>query len=290
MIPFLPLHPGDHVGLTACSNALSETSMPQIEQLCAVLTEMKLVPVLSPCIYGKNGSPCSASDREKAAALEAFYQDRSIGAIFDLSGGDLANGVLSWLRQDIVRANPKPFFGYSDLSVLLNALYTVAGIPGGLYSIRNLLREDGPAQRQRFQDYLFGRSSELTDLRCRFVQGSAMEGVVVGGNLRCFLKLAGTPFFPDLRGKILLLESLGGGLPQTSALLHQLRQIGTFHQVNGVLLGTFTRYQEAETLPIEALVRSIAGNPSLSIAKTEDVGHGANARCVEIGTWQSFTG
>lgn len=285
---YLPLCPGDHVGLTACSNALSETAIPQIEKLCTLLRKMGLNPVLSSCIYGKHGSPCSASDREKAAALEAFYRDSSIRAIFDLSGGDLANGVLSWMNMEIVKANPKPFFGYSDLSSLLNALYTCAEVPGGLYSIRNLLGEEGAAQCRRFEDYIFGRSNELTTLQCRFVQGSAMEGIVVGGNLRCFLKLAGTPFFPDLRGKVLLLESLGGGFPQISAMFHQLRQTGAFRQVNGVLLGTFTRYQEREAVPVEELLCSIAGEPSLSIAKTEDVGHGANARCVEIGVWRRF--
>lgn len=28
-----------------------------------------------------------------------------------------------------------------------------------------------------------------------------MEGVMIGGNIRCFLKLAGTDFQPDFRGK-----------------------------------------------------------------------------------------
>ena len=37
-----------------------------------------------------------------------------------------------------------------------------------------------------------------------------MEGIVVGGNIRCLLKLAGTPYWPDMREKILLLESFGG--------------------------------------------------------------------------------
>ncbi len=34
-----------------------------------------------------------------------------------------------------------------------------------------------------------------------------MDGIVVGGNIRCLLKLAGTPYWPDMREKILLLES-----------------------------------------------------------------------------------
>lgn len=34
-----------------------------------------------------------------------------------------------------------------------------------------------------------------------------MQGIVVGGNIRCLLKLAGTEYWPDMNGKILLLES-----------------------------------------------------------------------------------
>ena len=42
---------------------------------------------------------------------------------------------------------------------------------------------------------------------CKFLQGSKMQGIVVGGNIRCLLKLAGTEYWPDMNGKILLLES-----------------------------------------------------------------------------------
>lgn len=76
-----------------------------------------------------------------------------------------------------------------------------------------------------------------------------MEGIVVGGNIRCLLKLAGTPYWPDMREKILLLESFGGKLPQMVTYLSQLNQMGVFKKVNGILLGTFTKMEEDNCQP-----------------------------------------
>ena len=73
-----------------------------------------------------------------------------------------------------------------------------------------------------------------------------MEGIVVGGNLRCLLKLAGTEYFPDMKGKILLLEAYGGETGPIATSFNQLELMGVFEQVNGILLGTFTRYEAAE--------------------------------------------
>ena len=66
----------------------------------------------------------NGTGEERAEVLMKFFKDSSIKAIFDVSGGDLANGVLDYLDFEIIKNNPKPFFGYSDLSVILNSLYS----------------------------------------------------------------------------------------------------------------------------------------------------------------------
>ena len=62
-----------------------------------------------------------------------------------------------------------------------------------------------------------------------------MKGIVVGGNIRCFLKLAGTRYFPALDNKVLLLEAHGGEVPQMTTYLSQLKQIGAFENANGII-------------------------------------------------------
>lgn len=111
-----------------------------------------------------------------------------------------------------------------------------------------------------------------------------MNGVVVGGNIRCFLKLAGTQYLPDSNGKIVFLESLGGGLNRTASLLTQLDLMGYFKRCAGLILGTFTELEKkVEEKVLTDLVSEITGKYSIPIVKTNQLGHGSDSRCLMIG-------
>ena len=103
-----------------------------------------------------------------------------------------------------------------------------------------------------------------------------MEGIVVGGNIRCLLKLAGTPYWPDMREKILLLESFGGKLPQMVTYLSQLNQMGVFKKVNGILLGTFTKMEEDNCQPDMAQLILEFAEKKTPVAKSPLIGHGTD--------------
>lgn len=116
-----------------------------------------------------------------------------------------------------------------------------------------------------------------------------MEGVMIGGNIRCFLKLAGTDFQPDFRGKILLLEAMGGGVPQMVTFLSQLKMMHAFEQINGILLGTFSQMERDQLTPdMPQLVRQAAG-PDLLIARTPYIGHGTDAHAAVIGKFYQIS-
>ena len=114
-----------------------------------------------------------------------------------------------------------------------------------------------------------------------------MEGAIVGGNIRCFLKLAGTEFFPELEGRILLLEAFKGDEAQIRTYLCHLKLLGAFDRVSGILLGTFTKMEEAGRLPdLLAIVKEYAG--ALPVARTALIGPGADARGIVIGEYRVF--
>ena len=274
-------------GISACSNGRSRKSEKDYEELMAVLRESGAKPVPAPHIYARTDK-FSGTDEERAADLMRFYKDDSIDVIFDISGGDLANGVLKYLDFDVIAASDKTFWGYSDLTTVINAIYTMTGRSSVLWQIENMVWENAELQRERFRSYLNGNPDGLFGINYRFVQGDRMEGILVGGNIRCFAKLAGTKYWPDLRGKILFLESFGGESGQIATLMAQLEQIGAFDQVAGVLLGTFTNYERAnlELTVYDLLKMHISED--LPVAVTREVGHGYDAKALVIGKKMSF--
>lgn len=275
---------GDTVALIGCSNPQGIDYKTRIDELIQILESLGLKVVSSPYIYAREDG-FSGTAKEKADAFMDFYKDPEVQAIFDLSGGDLANEVLDKLDYDVFRSYPyKAVFGYSDVTTVLNALYAKANLQTYLYQIRFLIGPYGDLQKERFRKSLFEDQDDLFKLDYHFVQGEALEGTVVGGNIRCLLKLAGTPYMPSFKDKILLLESYSGGMMQMSTFLNQYKQLGVFKDIKGIVLGHFTTMEEEQIRPtIEELVLKIVDDPNMPIVKTGDIGHNTNAKCIKIG-------
>ena len=275
------------VGLSACSNGHSKEWTYQISELVNILNKMDIDSVLAQHIEASIDE-FSGSDEERATDLMALYKDDSVSAIYDISGGDLANGVLKYLDFDIIANSDKTFWGYSDLTTIVNAIYTMTGKPSVLYQVKNLVYSEAELQQKRFREYLSGNESELFDIHYTFLQGSKMQGTIIGGNIRCFLKLAGTKYWPDVTGKILLLESYGGESGQIATLLNQLEDIGVFQQVAGVLLGTFTSYEKANLKYSVYDLLKMHISDELPVAFTAEIGHGHNSKAIMIGKEMIF--
>ena len=320
--------------IVACSNAQKLEYRAQVEELAGFLRTVGMEVKLSECIYerggeagcrdgGSLGDVFSGTAKERAEQLMKMFKDPEVEEIFDISGGDVANQILDRLDYEAIAASKAVFWGYSDLSTVINAIYTLTGKESVLYQVKNMVRgAHAELQRERFcgwlsraerqecrepderqecrepderqgcREYAVERQecrepdeerSELFAPSFRFAQGRSMKGVVVGGNIRCFLKLAGTRYFPDLRGKVLLLEAMGGEVPQMATYLAQLKQLGAFEKIGGVHLGTFSAMERGGCVPdIVTLVKEVCG-PEMPIAVTGEIGHGDDSKAIVIG-------
>lgn len=273
---------GDKVGIVCCSNGQKTTYVDKIKYLEQTLKDIGLQPVFSDYIYEKE-DVFSGTALERAEALMNFYKDDEIKAIFDISGGDVANGILPYLDYEIIENSSKMFWGYSDLTTVINAIYAKTGKPSVLYQIRNMIYHHREQQMADFQNTVMKSGNDLFQLNYKFIQQNRLQGIVVGGNIRCFLKLAGTEYMPDLEGKILLLESYSGTVAKIETYLCQLQQMGAFDKVAGILLGTFTEMEKENCQPtVETLVKKIVGD-DLPIAVTREIGHGTDSKAIVIG-------
>lgn len=276
------LNIGDNVGIVCCSDGQSKDYSNKVNLLIDMLEGIGFKPVLSDYIFERE-NVFSGDARERAKALMDMYRDDKIKGIFDISGGDIANGVLPFLDFDVIANSDKLFLGYSDLTTIINAIYAKSGKESVLYQVRNLIYDFGNIQLDRFTNSVLYGGNKLYDFDYSFVQESKMEGTVIGGNIRCFLKLAGTEYMPDFKDKILLLESYGGTVAQMETYLSQLQQLGAFDNINGVLLGTFTQMERENQVPnMQTLVKNYVGR-YMPIAVTNEIGHGTNSKAIIIG-------
>ena len=283
------LNKGDKIGIISCSNGLSIKNKNIIDELKLNLKSLDIDMVEGDTLYAKEYNLFSGTVEEKSRALEKLFLDKDIKMIFDISGGDLANEVLDFLDFNLIKENPKPFFGYSDLTVLLNAIYSQCDITTYNYQLRNLIGKFKEEQMQNFKASFIEGKEDIFNLDYKWINGSYLEGIVVGGNIRCLLKLAGTKYMPNFKDKILFLESFSGNSAKMVTYITQYKNLGVFNEVKGIILGEFTEMEREDLKPdIVEILKRVIGEINIPILKTRDLGHGADAKCIPIGKYLIF--
>ncbi|MEW2178632.1 S66 peptidase family protein [Streptomyces sp. NPDC005406] len=121
--------PGDRVAVLSPSSGLPGVlPLPYELGLRRLREDFGLEPVEYPATRKMGSTP-----QERAADIHAAFADPSIKAVIASIGGDDQITVLPHLDRDLLRANPKPFFGYSDNTNLLVFLESlgIVGYHGG---------------------------------------------------------------------------------------------------------------------------------------------------------------
>ena len=274
------LNNNDKIALVVCSNGKNIEDKERLERLESILVEMGLVPVFTKYIY-KDKFGRGAKAQVRGEELMSFYKNKEIKVIFDISGGDIANEILDYLDYDVIKRNYKPFFGYSDLTTVLNVLRSQTNEVNYLYQILNIIESE--EIKTSVENTFMKNEQTLFDVKWKFLQGSRIEGEVIGGNIRCFLKLAGTRYFPEVENKVLFIEGLGTTIEGLATHLAQLKQIGVFDKISGLLIGTFTKIEKE--ISVEELFELVQEYIpfSLAVAKTQEVGHAKNSKVLKIG-------
>lgn len=259
------------IGIVCCSNGIDKKYENDLIQLENELNQLNIHVIWSPYIYKENGIR-SADAKKRAEIFMKFNLDDTIDSIFDISGGDIANEILEYIDFSQIR---KTFWGYSDLTTILNAIYSQTKKQSILFQIRHLV--DNEIQRKRL------KKNSLFDLDYQIIQGKNVKGIVVGGNIRCLLKLSGTMYFPDMKDKLLLLEAYSGNEAKLITYFSQLKQMGVFEQIQGLILGTYTEYFKNHHIDdlLQIVKRYVPDD--LTIVFTKDIGHSRNSKAIVIG-------
>jgi len=282
------LNRGDAVGIVSPSSPVTEVLASQLRAGIEFLSGLGLKVMVGEHAYATTWG-YAAAPREKAEDINRMFADDSIHAILCSQGGSTANACLPYLDWDMMREHPKIFTGMSDISVLLNAITARTGLITfhGADVVWDLGRNPGKYVVDELVACLIeGRIGAIPPVGPRrMVRGGVAEGRLLGGNLNCLLKLAGTPYFPDFAGAILFVEAINVDPERCDFMFQQLKQMGVFGQIRAALVGFIDGLQnDAEALmQMEDVLLRVTEEFDFPILKCDDFGHNCPSTILPVG-------
>jgi len=111
----LALRPGDTVGIVAPASNIQRESL---QAGCATLRRLGYKPFYSDSIFAQD-LYFAGSVELRARELEEMFVSDQVRAIICARGGYGSNYLLDVLDLNKIKAHPKIFVGYSDLTTLL---------------------------------------------------------------------------------------------------------------------------------------------------------------------------
>jgi muramoyltetrapeptide carboxypeptidase len=179
----------------------------------------------------------AGTDASRFQELQDMMLDPEVDALWAVRGGYGCMRLLPDLENLWSRFPSKPIIGFSDLTALHLARWQASRTPG--WHAPMLVSMDEPGRRQSLAEGLSGPLKPWKFLKKNLIRAGEGSGPLLGGNLSLVLSLLGTPYFPDCRGAILLLEDRGENLYRLDRMLTALRLNGLLGQLSGLVLGDF---------------------------------------------------
>jgi muramoyltetrapeptide carboxypeptidase len=237
--PLLPaaLRPGARLAV------VSPASTPRpdlVERGMRALRENGYEPVLFEHALDRGPLYFAGTAAERAADLHRAFADDAIDGILCTRGGFGSVYLLPLLDVALIRANPKPFVGYSDQTSVQGWLWRATGLITfhGPMVAADFARANGVDDASWLhaltatQPWSMGSSEGLQVLR----PGKA-SGRLLGGCTSLLVASLNTPFEAQTGDCVLFLEDIGTKPYQMDRMLVQLEGAGKLKGVRGIVFG-----------------------------------------------------
>lgn len=256
---------------------------------------------------GRSGTP-----RERADEINALFANSDVRAIITTIGGANSSSLVPHLDFATVRANPKIFCGYSDITSLHLAFMRHAGLgtfygPAAMPSFgewpepphetvdsfldATMRHLSGPRELvtpRRWSRHMRDARTEAwrTEPRdweahagWRTVRAGAAEGPALVLNLNTLLANAGTREMPDFDGSVLFIEEMMTTPTRAERAFRHLAALGVFSRLAGLVWSRVEHWSDegcpipVEELLIEAIRGELGREPSFPIVTDFDCAH-----------------
>jgi muramoyltetrapeptide carboxypeptidase LdcA involved in peptidoglycan recycling len=237
----------------------------------------------------------TATAQTRADDLNAAFADPNVRAVLAVAGGWSANEVLPLIDWEMVRKNPKPLIGFSDITVLLNAFYAKTGAVQFLgpnfgtlgkmlewrYTLENFQAalSGAPTELRRSRHWGESRQKTYATKPWRILQRGAAKATLLGGNLGTFYLLQGTEYCPKFDQPFIFAledDAEAGDLTarEVSRRFESLLQLPNFRaNLRGLIVGRFEPDSHTSVKEISEIISSKNLRPEIPIILNLDFGH-----------------
>ena len=245
---------------------------------------------LAPRILDQKGY-LAGDDEQRARDLEAFFCRRDLDAILCARGGFGSVQLLTHLNTAI-RAHPKIFAGYSDVTILLNWLFQRCGMVTFHAPMVAMDLARGLSQRSR--DFFWGtltgeRRTWKIELGETISSGKA-EADMLGGCLSVLVTTLGTPYEVDTVGKLLFLEDVGEKPYRVERMLTHLKMAGKLEGLAGLVFGDFTECDGEGPRGVRQIIAELFHKAPYPVVMGMPAGHGQENLTLPFGVKMGLDG
>lgn len=289
MIKPCALREGDQVAVIAPAGP---PDREKLIQGIRVIEKMGLDVVIGRHVFDVR-EDLTTNDQNRLADLHDAFCDPAIRGIFCANGGFGSARIAPMIDYAKIQRNPKIFWGYSDITYLLNSIQNFSDLVTfhGPMVATDLNDKIRTAETESSFFPLFTRESLTYDSRksslITLAHGTG-EGRLVGGNLDLLTNGLGTPFQVNTKGAILLIEEVGAHSFLINAMLTHLKHAGVFDEVEGVVIGDL-QAEPDEYAKIKVVLQDFFASASFPVVENFHIGHCQPNYGVPLGTNAKLT-
>ncbi len=283
-----PLKSGDTIGIIAPA---SPPDMKKLYKALPFFEKMNLKVKIAPHVEKVHGY-LAGTDEERLNDLHMMFEDDSINAIIVARGGYGTGRIAPYIDYELIKNNPKIFWGYSDITYLHTAIRQKTGLVTfhGPMVASDIGESDfHPISKlsfqQLFEPITLVYNENISPLNV-ISEGEA-AGKIVGGNLSLIVNSLGSPFEIDLDDKLLFIEDTDEPPYRIDSFLSQLKNAGKLEHIKGVIVGDFnnaTPTNNRPSLTLEEVLTDYFGQLNKPVISGFKIGHCQPHFAIPLGT------
>lgn len=272
------LKSGDTIGIIAPSGRVDRL---QFLQGVKFLEEKGFKVVYSDDIF-REYRYLAGSDSVRRKEIECYFADKNIDGILCARGGYGAIRLIKDLDYNLIKANPKFFGGYSDITALQLMILKKSKL---ITFVSPMVVSD--FSKENVSEFTYNSfidvalKEKLPEFSGTTINKGNLTGILWGGNLSTIVSLCGQDFLPEQKF-VFFLEDLCEPVYKIDRMLQQLINIDKFKEnISGVMFGEFSDVDNENWL--NEVLKEFALKLNVPAIKDVKISHSTDKLTIPVG-------